>query len=243
MSLELVQSAAQAARLRARVDDIFDDIYSKHLSEDERYMLLWLAAAGRPLTAEAVAQAGARRSGAAKQLRKRHYVAQREDGTYTMRIGIMSDWMLYGWAMYEQEIERLRVPGALAASTAGAAQSQHRPAVIPSQGLCIDMATQRIYIDGRELTDNVSNLEYRALIYLAARAGQVVSKEELAEHVWQTTYYEEDDQRISALIYRLRDALHDKQTPYAHLETLRKRGFRLKRAMLLPAGLPSGAKG
>ena len=45
------------------------------------------------------------------------------------------------------------------------------------------------------------------LVYLAERAGEVVSKEELIEHVWKGRYTTDDV--LSVAIYSLRKALGD----------------------------------
>ncbi|MEJ2117660.1 MAG: response regulator transcription factor [Alphaproteobacteria bacterium] len=79
--------------------------------------------------------------------------------------------------------------------------SGHATAVIERAGLRLDPAAQRISHDGAAL--DLTVLEYRALAYLMMHSGSVVSKTELAEHI-----YGHDDGRdsnvIEVLINRLR---------------------------------------
>lgn len=79
--------------------------------------------------------------------------------------------------------------------------SGHAAAVIERGGLRLDPAAQRITRDGYAL--DLTALEYRALAYLMMHSGSVVSKTELAEHI-----YGYDDDRdsnvIEVLINRLR---------------------------------------
>jgi two-component system OmpR family response regulator len=79
--------------------------------------------------------------------------------------------------------------------------SGHAAAVIERGGLRLDPASQRISREGYAL--DLTALEYRALAYLMMHAGSVVSKTELAEHI-----YGYDDDRdsnvIEVLINRLR---------------------------------------
>lgn len=79
--------------------------------------------------------------------------------------------------------------------------SGHASATIEFAGLTLDPAAQRVCREGSAL--DLTALEYRALAYLILHAGKVVSKTELAEHI-----YAADDDRnsnvIEVLINRLR---------------------------------------
>ena len=79
-----------------------------------------------------------------------------------------------------------------------------------------------VRIDGQTVT-----LEPRAmevLAFLVARAGLVVSKEELLEGVWQGKWVHDD--ALSVYIYELRKALGDDARRPRFVETVRKRGYR-----------------
>jgi two-component system response regulator PhoP len=89
--------------------------------------------------------------------------------------------------------------------------------------LRIDLSAQRVFLDGTEA--ELTTFEYKVLEYLAMRAGQVVTKAQLAEHI-----YEEDADRdsnvIEVFIGRLRRKL-DPDGVLRPIDTLRGRGYRL----------------
>jgi DNA-binding winged helix-turn-helix (wHTH) protein len=244
VSAEMLEAAAQEAKRSAHADEMLDDVYSNYLSDDERYILLWLAVSNKSLSSRDETLVP-RRASALKQLvEKRGYLTRQADGCYGLRVGLIRDW-LREWPKFDSELERLEVSGKMTVSpTAPKAGSTTglTTQVVP-EGICIDPATQRIYVNGLEIEKELTELEYRALVYLSKHAGEVVSKDEFTNHLWGKAYHAKDDQRISALIYRLRDALQDRRKPHQYLETLRNRGFRLRRAMLIRTTTQSALKG
>ncbi len=100
--------------------------------------------------------------------------------------------------------------------------------VIRCGPVTLDPARHEVRVDGR--TVELTAYEFRLLRYLMLRAGEVVSKTDLSEHL-----YEEDADRdsnvIEVLIARLRRKL-DPDRRLEPIETLRGRGyrFRLERA-------------
>jgi two-component system, OmpR family, response regulator PhoP len=89
----------------------------------------------------------------------------------------------------------------------------------------LDMGSQQVRV-GTNPAD-LTAYEYRLLEYLMLHAGAVVSKTELTEHL-----YEEGDERdsnvVEVLLTRLRRKL-DPQRRHNPIETLRGRGYRLRR--------------
>jgi WD40 repeat protein/DNA-binding winged helix-turn-helix (wHTH) protein len=76
--------------------------------------------------------------------------------------------------------------------------------------------------------DTTVRLELKAmdvLICLAARAGDVVPKQEVLDAVWQTEFV--SDNTLPRRIAELRDALGDDARNPRYIETIRKRGYRL----------------
>ena len=61
-----------------------------------------------------------------------------------------------------------------------------RPAVLIAGDLSVDPATRVVTRDGRRV--DLSAREFAVLEFLARRAGQVVSRGELLEHVWDRNY-------------------------------------------------------
>ena len=92
----------------------------------------------------------------------------------------------------------------------------------------LDTATQRIYVDEREL--DLTAFEYKVLEYLMLHAGEVISKTVLTEHLYDDDS-DNDSNVIEVFIRRLRQKLDPDET-LKPIETLRGRGYRftLKRA-------------
>ena len=99
-------------------------------------------------------------------------------------------------------------------------------AILHCPPIALDTSTQIVTID--EVTIELTAYEYKLLEYLMLRAGEVVSKTELSEHI-----YEEDMDRdsnvLEVLIGRLRRKL-DPERNLNPIETLRGRGYRLRLA-------------
>ena len=118
----------------------------------------------------------------------------------------------------EELIARLR---ALLRRAAGFSQSR-----IECGPLSIDLGARRVALRGADV--EVTALEYKVLECLMLRAGYVLSKSELTEHI-----YEEDSERdsnvLEVIIGRLRRKL-DPERELNPIETIRGRGYRLRLA-------------
>jgi len=88
--------------------------------------------------------------------------------------------------------------------------------------LHIDIGTQQVTVDERSV--ELTAYEYRVLEYLVLRAGQVVSKSELTEHIYDQDF-DRDSNVIEVFIGRLRRKL-DPEGKLNVIETLRGRGYR-----------------
>jgi two-component system response regulator PhoP len=90
--------------------------------------------------------------------------------------------------------------------------------------LRIDLAAQRVGLDGAEV--ELTTYEYKVLEFLVMHPGEVVTKTDLSEHI-----YEEDADRdsnvIEVFIGRLRRKI-DPDGTWQPIQTLRGRGYRLK---------------
>ncbi len=217
---QMLRIAGEEACRSARADEIMRDIYVTYLNENERYILLWLAYFRRPLTGDDLAALSPQNKTSCKQLVRRDILLMNEPESYQFRLCFMGDW-LRAWPRFETEIARLEI-----ATTIPSAQTAN----LVQEGICINLNTQRVYVNGQEVAATLTDLEYRGLLHLALQDGQVVTKDELANHLYPEPYYEGDDQRISTLIYRIRRALDDNRQIY--LQTLRKRGYRLQHVTL-----------
>ena len=99
--------------------------------------------------------------------------------------------------------------------------------------IALDAGAQQVTLDGQSLT--LTAYEYKILEFLMLHAGEVVSKTDLTEHI-----YEEESDRdsnvIEVFIRRLRKKLDPEET-LQPIETLRGRGYRLN----LPRNAGNGA--
>ena len=104
--------------------------------------------------------------------------------------------------------------------------------------IALDTAAQTLTVSGQPVA--LTAFEYRLLQYLMLHAGEVASKAELTEHL-----YDEDADRdsnvLEVLVGRLRRKL-DPEGTLDPIETLRGRGyrFRCESALPPPARAPEG---
>ncbi|MEY6431812.1 response regulator transcription factor [Thioalkalicoccus limnaeus] len=89
--------------------------------------------------------------------------------------------------------------------------------------LRLDLKAQRVWVDERELT--LTAYEYRLLERLASQRGRVLSKQELADHLYPHDQ-DRDSNVLEVLVGRLRRKL-DPTGALHPIETLRGRGYRL----------------
>ncbi|MBK8050509.1 MAG: winged helix-turn-helix domain-containing protein [Anaerolineales bacterium] len=213
-----LEQAARAAVQSDQANHLLQGVYAWYLTDDQRFVLLKLAANGqRVLSPDEFARLKSKHKAAIRQLTSRDYMAEQTDGSFRMRIGFFFDW-LYAWEDFDRELERLGVQG------------RHRPGgrspKIDAGGICIDAVGHRVYVEGQEIHKHLADLPYRALVLLARRLNTVISKDDLASELWPDDADTADDQRIATVISRLRQALGDRDEKY--LQTLHKQGYRLR---------------
>lgn len=124
----------------------------------------------------------------------------------------------------EELLARLR---ALLRRAAGFSQSR-----IACGPLLLELGAKRVSVDGREL--ELTALEYKVLEYLMLHAGNVLSKSDLTEHI-----YEDDSERDSNVLEVIIGRLRRKLDPARELnpiETIRGRGYRLRLARMSEEG-------
>lgn len=88
--------------------------------------------------------------------------------------------------------------------------------------IALDTAARIVELDDRTL--DLTAYEYKVIEYLMLHRGQVVSKTELTEHVYDQDF-DRDSNVIEVFIGRLRRKL-DPDNRYQPLETIRGRGYR-----------------
>jgi two-component system, OmpR family, response regulator PhoP len=90
--------------------------------------------------------------------------------------------------------------------------------------IALDTRTQQVEVDGRPI--ELTTFEHRLLEYLMLHAGEVVSKTELTEKLYEQDF-ERDSNTIEVFVGRLRRKL-DPDDAFRPIETLRGRGYRLQ---------------
>jgi two-component system response regulator PhoP len=95
----------------------------------------------------------------------------------------------------------------------------------------LDTRSQEVHVQGRKL--DLTSFEYRLLEYLMLHAGEVLSKTQITEALYDEDF-ERDSNVIEVFIGRLRRKL-DPEGEYKPIETLRGRGYRLA----LTRGVPN----
>ena len=94
--------------------------------------------------------------------------------------------------------------------------------------LRMEIQAHRVWIHEREVDPPLSPPQFRLLELLYKNPGKVVSRDEIASHVWPGTEgVGVSDQAIDALVRRLRDRLSDVDPGYNYVLTVRGHGFRL----------------
>ena len=95
--------------------------------------------------------------------------------------------------------------------------------VLMVHDLAVDTRTRRVSRTGRPI--DLTAKEYALLEYLARRPGEVVTRQDISEHVWDETY-DPFSNLIEVYIQRLRRKLDEGATPKL-LHTHRGEGYRL----------------
>ena len=94
----------------------------------------------------------------------------------------------------------------------------------------LDTKSQQVTLEGEEI--ELTSFEYRLLEYLMLHAGEVCSKTQITEALYDQDF-ERDSNVIEVFIGRLRRKL-DPDSKFKPIETLRGRGYRMD----LPRGAP-----
>ncbi|HET6958585.1 MAG TPA: response regulator transcription factor [Vicinamibacterales bacterium] len=90
--------------------------------------------------------------------------------------------------------------------------------------LSIDLATRELFVSGQQV--EVTAKEFGLLSYLAGRAGDVVSRQDIARHVWDDDWYDPLSNVIDVYIQRLRRKIDPAGGP-SLLRARRGEGYQL----------------
>ena len=105
----------------------------------------------------------------------------------------------------------------------GAAQQDNTAPELVCKGIRILPGKMKVYCDGCEV--ECSAMEYRLLYYLMENRGQVLLKEQILEHVWDSTGGFFDENTLQVTIRRLRRKLNDDGVQPKYIRTVRGMGY------------------
>jgi len=97
------------------------------------------------------------------------------------------------------------------------------PEMLQAGDLEVQVAARRVYCRGREVS--LTSREYALLEFLVRRAGEVVGRADIAEHVWDE-HYDPFSNVVDVYVQRLRRKLDDPATP-SIIRTRRGQGYQL----------------
>lgn len=78
---------------------------------------------------------------------------------------------------------------------------------LPEAGIRVDAATRQVFIDGKALVPPLSVKQFDLLWYLYQNRGRVVSKDELATHIWAEVGGDVFDASIDRMVSRVRNRI------------------------------------
>jgi TolB-like protein/DNA-binding winged helix-turn-helix (wHTH) protein/Tfp pilus assembly protein PilF len=100
-----------------------------------------------------------------------------------------------------------------------------------------DLTTGELRERGRKV--RLQEKPFQTLALLLEKAGDVVTREELREHLWPADTFVGFDANLNTAVKRLREALGDSAERPRYIQTLPKRGYRF----IVPVAKPNGVKG
>jgi hypothetical protein len=98
-----------------------------------------------------------------------------------------------------------------------------------AHGVYVDVDAGAVWVDGKPIQD-LTDLEYRLVLFLYGRLERVCDKYGIVEAVWGQDYVDTvDDARIEKLISRVRQKIEPDPAHPRYLQSLRGRGYKLVR--------------
>lgn len=88
----------------------------------------------------------------------------------------------------------------------------------------LDLKTGEVRKDGVRV--KLAPQPSKVLLFLVQQAGQIVTREELREHIWSHETFVDFDKALNFSIKQIRAALHDDADRPTYIETLPRRGYR-----------------
>lgn len=103
---------------------------------------------------------------------------------------------------------------------------------LPEAGIRVEPATRQVFVDGEVLVPPLSVKQFDLLWYLYRNRGRVVSKEELAQHIWAEVGGDVYDASVDRMVSRVRSRIapassETGETQARFIVTVRGYGYQL----------------
>lgn len=100
-------------------------------------------------------------------------------------------------------------------------------------GVSIDVRTHQVWLDGQLLPHALPSLEFKFLTYLVKHVGSVCQQKDLIRELYNDDHFTKNDQRLYALLSRVRKALGENGYHHRYLITHHGGGVQLLRGRII----------
>ena len=108
------------------------------------------------------------------------------------------------------------------------------PAIVRFGSFQLDLQAGQLLKSGRVV--RLKPQPYKLLQLLISRAGEVVSRDEIREELWEADTFVDFEQGVNSAIKQVREALGDDADRPLYVETVPKRGYRFMAPLEWPKG-------
>src|SRR5580692_12389265 len=98
-----------------------------------------------------------------------------------------------------------------------------------------DLDPQECTLSRNGIRVRLQDLPYRLLLMLVERAGEIVTREEVRQHLWPENTFVEFDNSLGVAVRKVRESLGDDADAPRYLETIPRRGYRFIAPVLTEA--------
>lgn len=104
--------------------------------------------------------------------------------------------------------------------------SENYSGIVELHGIKINTNEAKVYKNGREIV--LTAMEYRLLLILLNNRGQIMTRNQLLENIWDIDGIFVNDNTLTVYIKRLRDKIEDDSLDPKIIKTVRKMGYILE---------------
>lgn len=104
--------------------------------------------------------------------------------------------------------------------------SENYSGIVDLHGIKINTNEAKVYKNGREIV--LTAMEYRLLLILLNNRGQIMTRNQLLENIWDIDGIFVNDNTLTVYIKRLRDKIEDDSDEPKIIKTVRKMGYILE---------------